>query len=152
MQCPAQTRTVTADTCTGSSFDTVLHSVGPTGALACNDDSCGLQSSLTFTATGAGRIVELDSLSQVRTPAGATFILDGGAVGITAQVNGGKTWNNDGTILFVQLESAGPRIYRVSDKGGEPVREFVPIKSYSLSYSPDGAARFDGAVVDVEAA
>jgi len=54
MQCPAQTRTVTADTCTGSSFDTVLHSVGPTGALACNDDSCGLQSSLTFTATGAG--------------------------------------------------------------------------------------------------
>jgi hypothetical protein len=54
LQCPGQTRTVTADTCAGTTYDSVLHSVGPTGVLACNDDSCGLQSSLSFTATGAG--------------------------------------------------------------------------------------------------
>jgi len=57
-QCPAQTRTVSANTCTGTAWDTVLHIVGPGGSIACNDDFCGstgLQSRLTSVGTsGAG--------------------------------------------------------------------------------------------------
>jgi len=52
--CPGVTRTVSASTCTGTVWDSVLHATGPTGAAACNDDTCGLQSTITFTAAGPG--------------------------------------------------------------------------------------------------
>ena len=46
----------TVDTCAGAAFDTVLavwegSGCPPTNEVDCNDDTCGLQSSVTFTAT-----------------------------------------------------------------------------------------------------
>ena len=55
--CPATTRTVGANTCTGTSFDSVIYTgKAPSSTnLQCNDDSCGLQSSFTgATAVGPG--------------------------------------------------------------------------------------------------
>lgn len=59
LQCPGDSRSVTASTCTSTtSYDTVLHLHGPSGQLACNDDSSctysGLRSQVTATASGAG--------------------------------------------------------------------------------------------------
>ncbi|MBL8860711.1 MAG: hypothetical protein JNK02_01765 [Planctomycetes bacterium] len=57
----------TVTTCGGASTDTVLAVYAGTGcpgagALACNDDTCGLQSSATFTATaGADYVIQLAS-------------------------------------------------------------------------------------------
>jgi hypothetical protein len=54
--CPATTRTVTASTCSGASWDTGLYlrSGGATTDLACADDSCGVQSSISGSASGPG--------------------------------------------------------------------------------------------------
>ncbi len=55
--CPATTRTVGANTCTGTSYDSVIYAgKAPSSTnLQCNDDSCGLQSSFTgATAVGPG--------------------------------------------------------------------------------------------------
>jgi len=57
----------TIDLCGQASFDTVLAVYSGTGcpagaALACNDDSCGLQSSLAFSATsGASYVIQIAS-------------------------------------------------------------------------------------------
>jgi hypothetical protein len=52
----ANTGTVTVNTCSGTGFDSKLGVfTGTCGALVCvagNDDACGLQSSVTFSATG----------------------------------------------------------------------------------------------------
>ncbi|MBO6937699.1 MAG: putative metal-binding motif-containing protein [Deltaproteobacteria bacterium] len=52
--CPSTTRTVSANLCAGTSFDTVLSIVSRTGERSCNDDSCGLQSSTSTTLNGPG--------------------------------------------------------------------------------------------------
>ena len=59
LQCAADTRTVSATTCLmATNYDTVLHVHGPTGELACNDDSScsfsGLRSNVSAGASGAG--------------------------------------------------------------------------------------------------
>jgi hypothetical protein len=61
-QCPGS-RTISFNTCTGTSYDSSLtiremtgNSGGACGDIerACNDDSCGLQSSVSYYATGPG--------------------------------------------------------------------------------------------------
>jgi hypothetical protein len=53
--CPSTTRSVTASTCTGTSWDSVLYIRNAAATeLACNDDFCGLQSSVTASTTGPG--------------------------------------------------------------------------------------------------
>jgi hypothetical protein len=53
--CPSVSRSVTASTCSGATWDTVLYMRSSGGTqLACADDSCGLQSTITATATGPG--------------------------------------------------------------------------------------------------
>jgi hypothetical protein len=51
----ATTRAVTFSTCGGAAFDTVLYAYAATCGsgtyIACADDSCGVQSTITFTAT-----------------------------------------------------------------------------------------------------
>ncbi len=59
MQCPSDSRSVTATTCTSTTtYDTVLHLHGASGELACNDDaSCtysSLRSQVSATTSGAG--------------------------------------------------------------------------------------------------
>ncbi|MGE0787133.1 MAG: putative metal-binding motif-containing protein [Sandaracinaceae bacterium] len=53
--CPSLSRTVTATTCSAASYDTVLYlRGGGDAAIACNDDTCGLQSTITGAVTGPG--------------------------------------------------------------------------------------------------
>ncbi len=53
--CPATSRTVTATTCSLASWDTTLYLRSGTGIdVSCNDDACGLQSSLSGGITGPG--------------------------------------------------------------------------------------------------
>lgn len=54
--CPATTRTVSADTCGGAGWDTVLYmrSGGDNLELECNNDSCAEQSSVSRSVTGPG--------------------------------------------------------------------------------------------------
>jgi hypothetical protein len=52
--CPGDVRMMSASTCGGATWDTVLYVLGPTGSLACNDDSCRLQSRISWTSTGPG--------------------------------------------------------------------------------------------------
>ena len=64
----ATTRSVTFNTCGGAAFDTVLYAYATTCGsgvtVACNDDSCGLQSTSTFTATaGVTYYVVVDGYS-----------------------------------------------------------------------------------------
>ncbi len=58
--CPAAlTATLTAQTCAGAAFDTVLHAAHGDGTRACNDNgagSCGAQSSLTSTFPRMARL------------------------------------------------------------------------------------------------
>ena len=63
--CPATTRTVTAATCTGTTWDSVLELRGAADmSIACVDDSCGLQSSVTGDVTGPGVFaVQVDGYS-----------------------------------------------------------------------------------------
>jgi len=51
--CPGS-RTVSADTCSGTSFDSVISFVSRSGTESCNDDFCGLQSSTTTSLSGPG--------------------------------------------------------------------------------------------------
>ena len=69
--CPATSRTVTANTCTGTSFDSVL-SIWRDGdvQVACNDDSCGLQSSTSGAVAGPGVfLIQVDGYSAAATGA-----------------------------------------------------------------------------------
>ncbi len=53
--CPATSRTVTASTCSLASFDTVLYLRSGTGVdVVCNDDACGVQSSISGAISGPG--------------------------------------------------------------------------------------------------
>ena len=56
-RCPSQTSSLTADTCTGTTYDSTLHVWGGSGQLGCNDDSCSLQSSVSATLAGPGAFV-----------------------------------------------------------------------------------------------
>src|SRR5262249_31121882 len=65
-----------------------------------------------ISATGGSLNLTLDSANQVRTPSGATLVLDGGASGLLATVGNGRTWQNDGTIILkgtstIRLPNAG---------------------------------------------
>jgi len=58
LQCTADSRTYTASTCTGTTYDSVAY-VRLNGAnIGCNDDSCGLQSRITTTAAAGAGVVQ----------------------------------------------------------------------------------------------
>ena len=66
--CPSTTRTVTANTCSGTSFDSVL-SIKGLSQIACNDDSCGLQSSTSGSVSGPGVfVVQVDGFGSSSGP------------------------------------------------------------------------------------
>src|SRR5690606_38006619 len=53
--CPATTRTVGATTCSLATWDTVLYMrSGGDGAVACSDDACSTQSTISGAASGPG--------------------------------------------------------------------------------------------------
>ncbi len=56
-RCSGVTGNVTATTCTGTSFDTVLHVHGASGQIACDDDSCSVQSSVSAAVNSVGLYV-----------------------------------------------------------------------------------------------
>ena len=54
-RCPGQSSTVTASTCNAATtFDTMLTVVAPGGSLACNDDDCGVRSTVSAPMVGPG--------------------------------------------------------------------------------------------------
>jgi hypothetical protein len=59
LQCPSDTRAYGANVCGTASWDTVLHLRLNGGSIACNDDSCGLQSSFTGAASSGAGVVQL---------------------------------------------------------------------------------------------
>ncbi len=76
LTCPNTTRTVGANTCTGTTWDSVVYlrrGAASTADVACNDDSCGLASSFTgATLTGAGlNWLIVDGYSLATTTCGA---------------------------------------------------------------------------------
>jgi hypothetical protein len=76
LTCPNTTRTVGANTCTGTTWDSVVylrHGSASTGDVACNDDSCGLASSFTggsITQSGLNWLI-VDGYSLATTTCGA---------------------------------------------------------------------------------
>ena len=65
----------------------------------------------------------LNAGNEVRTPGGATLTLDGGAGGLIATVNNGKTWQNSGTITMqgnsqVHLPASGGVFAALSNNDG----------------------------------
>jgi len=97
---------------------TIQTSGGSTGSgdIVFQDDSVAIVSSgggrvLTFsadrdlvlrgsiTASGGTLDVNLNATGEVKTPAGASFTLNG-SPGITAHVNNSRTWNNDGMVTL----------------------------------------------------
>jgi hypothetical protein len=59
LQCPADARTYLANTCTGTSYDSVLHLRFNGNPISCNDDGCGLQSSMPGALTSGAGVVQL---------------------------------------------------------------------------------------------
>jgi hypothetical protein len=58
-QCPSDSRAYVVSTCTSTSYDSVVWARFNGSEIGCNDDSCGLQSTMTTsTASGAG-VVEV---------------------------------------------------------------------------------------------
>jgi hypothetical protein len=93
------TGTVTVDTCAAASFDTVLfayHTAGGCPAqqaqeVACNDDSCGLSSRITFQANAGDRFrIRLASFSTIDQGTATLTISCGGACPCD--------WNHNGTL------------------------------------------------------
>ncbi|MCC6877717.1 MAG: putative metal-binding motif-containing protein [Sandaracinaceae bacterium] len=58
-QCASDNRNYTASLCTGTSYDTTAWVRFNGSQVACNDDSCGLQSSVTATGVGGAGVVEV---------------------------------------------------------------------------------------------
>ena len=58
-QCPADNRSYLANTCTGTTYDSTLWFRFNGVQIGCNDDSCGLQSTTSGAATGAGVVETL---------------------------------------------------------------------------------------------
>ncbi|MCE9572837.1 MAG: hypothetical protein K8W52_06745 [Deltaproteobacteria bacterium] len=76
LTCPNTTKTVGANTCTGTTWDSVVylrHGSANTGDVACNDDSCGLESSFTGAtiATAGLNWLIVDGYSLASTTCGA---------------------------------------------------------------------------------
>ncbi|MBZ0118592.1 MAG: hypothetical protein K8H88_16430, partial [Sandaracinaceae bacterium] len=58
-QCASDNRNYTASLCTGTSYDTTAWVRFNGSQVACNDDSCSLQSSVTATGVGGAGVVEV---------------------------------------------------------------------------------------------
>jgi hypothetical protein len=106
---------VTFATCSNTTWDSVIAAyTGACGALtsvACNDDSCGLQSSITFTATtGTTYRIRVGQFSDNST-SGGTFTLSGsvsappttGPDVIVGDIDAGYYWGSSGTIRAYSL-------------------------------------------------
>lgn len=59
LQCPSDTRSYAANTCTGTSYDSQLMMRFNGAEIGCNDDSCGVQSSLTSSSAAGAGLVQL---------------------------------------------------------------------------------------------
>ncbi|MEZ6017828.1 MAG: hypothetical protein R3F49_22175 [Planctomycetota bacterium] len=81
------TGNVTVSTCGQASFDSFLAAFGstscpPTNSLGCNDDSCGLQSTITFAAVaGTTYLIEVGTYQNSAGGAGSIEVTAGGSTG-----------------------------------------------------------------------
>jgi len=81
------TATFTVTTCGTAGFDTMLAAFSnvtcpPTGQIACNDDSCGLQSTIVFAAiSGANYLIEVGSYPGSGGGTGSIVVSLGGSTG-----------------------------------------------------------------------
>jgi hypothetical protein len=120
---PQSTGSHTFSTCGGASWDTRLAVLstcsGSSGAIACNDDACGLQSSLT---------VNLDAGTTYRLVVGGFGGGDGGAGVLTVSEGGGGGGGGGGKIGPDVIVGAIPDI----SKWGAAIVAGQTIMAYSI--------------------